>query len=134
MPDYWAKVISKHFTAFSRQIREGVTISRMSETTDVIMNSKREITGSRISRKTVRVREEEIEVLKGDISKLESNEKKLLKELELGGEEYLDTELWERVIAGGKRKVEISSSPGMDNQVEENTEKRAPKRQQAGVK
>ena len=129
MPDYWAKVVTKHFTAFSRQIREGVTISRMTETTDIIMNSKREITGNRVSRKTVKVNEEEIEILKGDISKLESNERKLLKELELGGEEYLDTELWERVIAGGKRKVEVPSNPIEEKPVEETTGEKSSKRQ-----
>ena len=101
----------------------------MSETTDIIMNSKREITGNRISRKTVKVNEEEIEILKGDISKLESNERKLLKELELGGEEYLDTELWERVIAGGKRKVEVPSNPIEEIPVEETTGEKSSKRQ-----
>ena len=84
MPDYWAKVITKHFTAFSRQIREGVIISRMAESTDIIMNSKKEITGSRVSRKRIKVNDEEVEILSGDIEKLESRERKLLKELEEG--------------------------------------------------
>ena len=44
MPEYWAKVISKHQTAFSRQIREGILISKAGERLDVIMNSKKEVT------------------------------------------------------------------------------------------
>ena len=87
LPDYWAKVLTKHYTAFSRQIREGVVISKMAETTDIIMNSKREITGSRVSRKKVQVNGEEVEILCGDKENLESKEKKLLVELEQGGEE-----------------------------------------------
>ena len=39
-PDYWAKVILKHFTAFSRQVREGVYISKMAAENYIILNSK----------------------------------------------------------------------------------------------
>ena len=59
LPDYWARILTKHYTAFSRQIREGVVISKMAESTDPIMNSKREITGSRVNRKKVSVIDEE---------------------------------------------------------------------------
>ena len=77
----------------------------MAETTDIIMNSKREITGSRVSRKKVQVNGEEVEILCGDKDNLESKEKKLIAELEQGGEEYTDRGLWERIVNGGKRKV-----------------------------
>ena len=43
-----AKVITKHFTVFSRQVREGVLIARMEPTVDIILNSKSEIVGTRI--------------------------------------------------------------------------------------
>ena len=93
LPDYWAKILSKHYTAFSRQIREGVVISKMAESTDLIMNSKREITGSKVSRKKVSRNGEEIEILCGDTAKLEPRERKLLADLEERGEEYHDRDL-----------------------------------------
>ena len=80
----------------------------MAEGTDLIMNSKREITGNRIIRKKVSMNGEDIEILSGDISKLESKERKLLADLEEEREEYYDRDLWERIIAGGKRKAEGS--------------------------
>ena len=57
-------------------------ISKMAESTYIIMNSKREIIGSRVSRKKIKVNGEEVEILSGDIEKLESKERKLLTELE----------------------------------------------------
>ena len=65
----------------------------MAESTDIIMNSKGEITGNRVSRKRIKVNEEEVEILNGDIEKMGSRERKLLKEFELGGDEYLDKDL-----------------------------------------
>ena len=46
----------------------------------------------------------------GEISGLEAQERKLLAELEEGGEDYLDKELWEKVISGGKRKKRTEDS------------------------
>ena len=103
-------------------------ISKMAESTDLIMNSKREITGSRVKRKKVSVNGEEVEILCGDKDKLESKERKLLAELEQGGEEYLDRELWEKIINGGKRKVETTNKEE-ERQVNETTEVRSTKRQ-----
>ena len=96
LPEYWARILTKHYTAFSRQIREGVVISKMTEDTDLIMNSKREVTGNRIPRKKVNINGE-------------NKERKLLADLEEGGEEYQDRDLWEKLLSGGKRKAEIST-------------------------
>ena len=63
-------MISKHFTAFSRQVREGVIIDKMSSGNDIILNSKREIVGNRIIRKKIDLNGEAVEILNGDISKL----------------------------------------------------------------
>ena len=104
-PDYWAKVISKHFTAFSRQVREGVYISKMAADNDIILNSKGELVGSRVSRKSVVLNGEEITVVTGDVSKLEGQERKLIAELEQGGQDYVDQEFWTKVVYGGKRKA-----------------------------
>ena len=128
IPNYWAKILTKHYTAFSRQIREGVVISKMAESTDLIMNSKREITGSRVARKNVCVNGEEFEILWGDKDKLDPKEKKLLSELEEGGEEYLDKDLWEMIVNGGKRKVEATNKEE-ENQVNNTAEIRSTKRQ-----
>ena len=51
------------------------------------MNSKREIVGSRISRKKTILNGETIEMLIEEVSKLEPQERKLLAELEEGGED-----------------------------------------------
>ena len=121
-------MLTKHYTAFSRQVREGVVIEKMARENDLIMNSKREITGSRVSRKKIRVNGEEVEILYGDIEKLESKERKLLTELEQGGDEYLDRDLWERIVTSGKRKVETPSNTEEERPVDE-TEVRSTKRQ-----
>ena len=47
-----------------------------------------------------------MEIISGDTSKLDPKEKKLLQaDLEEGGEEYQDKDLWVRATSGGKRKV-----------------------------
>ena len=47
LPDYWAKIITKHYTAFSIQVREGVIISKMSNSNDlwvrVVSEGKRKL-------------------------------------------------------------------------------------------
>ena len=53
---------------------------------------------------------EDLEVLSEDVSKLESQERKLLAELEEEGEEYIDRDLWVRVVSGGKRKLEATDN------------------------
>ena len=68
------------------------------------MNRKREVTGNRVPRKKVNINGEEIEIFSGDTSKLDNKERKLLAELEEGGQEYQDRSLWEMVARGGKRK------------------------------
>ena len=129
LPDYWARILTKHYTAFSRQIREGVVISKMTDDTDLIMNSKREITGSRITRKKVNINGEEMEIFCGDTSKLDNKERKLLADLEEGGEEYQDRSLWEKVVAGGKRKAEISTEREDQQVTNEDTEVKPNKKQ-----
>ena len=101
----WAKVISKHYTAFNRQVREGVIITKMAGKDDIIMNSKSEVVGTRIGRKKVILNGETLELVTGDISKLEPQERKLISKLD-GGKDYADKELWTRVTAGGKRKLD----------------------------
>ena len=51
--EYWAKVLTKHFTAFSRQVREGVIIDKMAKENYLIMNSKREVVGNRITKRRI---------------------------------------------------------------------------------
>ena len=109
----WAKVISKHYTAFNRQVREGVIITKMAGKDDIIMNSKSEVVGTRIGRKKVILNGETLELVIGDISILEPQERKLISELEEGGEDYADKELWTRVMAGGKRKLNKVTSRGV---------------------
>ena len=109
-PEYWAKVVTKHFTAFSRQVREGVLIARMEPTVDIILNSKTEIVGTRIGRKKVQRNGEVLELVEGDATKLTSAEKKLVAELEEGDEVYQDKELWEAVTRTSKRKPEINNT------------------------
>ena len=92
-PEFWAKVLTKHFTAFSRQVREGVIINKMAKENDLILNSKREVVGNRITRKRVLINGEPLDLLIGDTSSLEPQERKLLAELEEGGEDYIDREL-----------------------------------------
>ena len=43
------------------------------------------------------------------VSKLEPQERKLISELGEGGDDYSERELWTRVIAGGKRKLETGT-------------------------
>ena len=74
------------------------------------MNSKSEIVGTRIGRTKVTLNEETLEMLAGEISKLEPQERKLLSELEEGGEDFVDRELWTKIIVGGKRKMKKSTS------------------------
>ena len=50
------------------QVREGVVIGKMAENNDLIMNSKREVVGSRISRKRVNINGEDLEIISGDTS------------------------------------------------------------------
>ena len=45
--------------------------------------------------------------LGGDTSQLDPKEKKLLAELDEGGEEYYDKSFWEKVVAGAKRKLKV---------------------------
>ena len=80
-PEFWAKVLTKHFTAFSRQVREGVIINKMAKENDLILNSKREVVGNRITRKRVLINGEPLDLLIGDTSSLEPQERKLLAEL-----------------------------------------------------
>ena len=62
--------------------------------------------GHRITRKKVNINGEDLEIISGDTSKLDPKEKKLLQaDLEEGGEEYQDKDLWVRATSGGKRKV-----------------------------
>ena len=61
--------------------------------------------GHRITRKKVNINGEDLEIISGDTSKLDPKEKKLLADLEEGGEEYQDKDLWVRATSGGKRKV-----------------------------
>ena len=68
-------------------------MGKMANSNDLIMNSKREVVGSRISRKKVNLNGEDLEILSGDASKLDSKERKLLADLDEGGEEYLDRDL-----------------------------------------
>ena len=63
------KVPKKHYTAFNRQVREGVLIVRAAATTAILMNSKSEILGTRIPRKKVEKKGQEIEVMVGDPEK-----------------------------------------------------------------
>ena len=98
-------MLTKHFTAFSRQVREGVIINKMAKENDLILNSKREVVGNRITRKRVLINGEPLDLLIGDTSSLEPQERKLLAELEEGGEDYIDRELWIKVTSGGKRKM-----------------------------
>ena len=65
-------MLTKHYTAFSRQVREGVIIDKMTKENDLIMNSKREIVGSRVTRKRILMNGEPLELLVGETSGLES--------------------------------------------------------------
>ena len=47
---------SKHFTAFSRQVREGFLIGEAGTHLDIVMNSKAEILGTRLTRKKVHIK------------------------------------------------------------------------------
>ena len=116
-PDYWAKVISKHFTAFGRQVQEGVIISKMAPDNDIIMNSKGELVGSRIERKSVVLNGTKMVVVTGDVSKLEGQERKLIAELEEGGQDYVDKEFWDNVVTGG-----LTGGKRKASQVEDKTE------------
>ena len=53
---------------------------------DIIMNSKSEMVGSRIGRKKVERNGEIVEMLAGNIGKLDPMERELLIEVEEGGE------------------------------------------------
>ena len=60
--------------------------------------------GHRITRKKVNINGEDLEIISGDTSKLDPKEKKLLQaDLEKGGEEYQDKDLWMRVTSGARR-------------------------------
>ena len=56
LPNYWARVASKHFTAFSRQVSEGFLIGEAGTHLDIVMNSKAEILGTRLTRKKVHIK------------------------------------------------------------------------------
>ena len=77
-------MVSKHFTAFSRQVREGVLIQKAGNQIDIIMNSKAEILGTRLTRKKANVRGRMVDLVEGNKSKLTSAERKLLDDLETG--------------------------------------------------
>ena len=78
------------------------------------MNSKSEILGTRIPRKKVEIQGQEIEIIVGDPEKLTGPERKLVKELEEGGEEHIDKDFWDRITSSQKRKV-TDLDPGLDH-------------------
>ena len=84
-PNFLVKVVSKHYTAFSRQIREGVLITKTERTADIVINSKSEVLGTRIARKRVELNGQVVEMLEGDMDKLTGEERKLVAELEERG-------------------------------------------------
>ena len=47
---------SKHFKAFSRQVREAFLIGKAGTHLDIVMNSKAEILGTRLTRKKVHIK------------------------------------------------------------------------------
>ena len=62
----------------------------MAKENDLILNSKREVVGNRVTRKRILMNGNPLDLLVGETSGLESQEKKLLAELEEGGEDYID--------------------------------------------
>ena len=56
---------------------------------------------------------EPLDLLVGETSDLETQERKLLAELEEGGEDYVDKELWVKVTSGGKRKMKADDNNNM---------------------
>ena len=68
-------------------------IPKMENKEEIIMNSKSKIVGSRIVRKKVEMNGDIVDMVTGNIGKLDPLERKLLAELEEGGEEYQDREL-----------------------------------------
>ena len=57
------------------------------------MNSKSEVVGARIDRNKVVLNGETLELMTGDVRKLEPQERKLISELAEGGDDYTDREL-----------------------------------------
>ena len=64
---------------------------------DIIMNSKSEIVGTRLTRKMIHIGNSEVNILDGNLDLYTSAEKKLILELEEGAGEYLDLDLWTEV-------------------------------------
>ena len=95
---------SKHFTAFSRQVRKGFLIGEAGTHLDIVMNSKAEILGTRLTRKKVHIKGRMVDLVEGDKSKLTSAEKKLLDDLEAGEDIYSDTGFWTKVTRAPKRR------------------------------
>ena len=95
---------SKHFTAFSRQVREGFLIEEAGTHLDIVMNSKAKILGTRLTRKKVHIKGRMVDLVEGDKSKLTSAEKKLLDDLEAGEDIYSDTGFWTKVTRTPKRR------------------------------
>ena len=93
-PEYWAKVLSSHQTAFQRQVTEGVKIGEISRNNDITMNSKGEVLGNRLTRVVLdKGGPKERSVMVGDLGKLDSKERKLLEEIE--DDSYDTSKLWE---------------------------------------
>ena len=94
---------SKHFTAFSRQVREGFLIGEAGTHLDIVMNSKAEILGTRLTRKKVHIKGRMVDLVEGDKSKLTCAEK-LLDDLEAGEDIYSDTGFSSKVTRAPKRR------------------------------
>ena len=78
----------------------------MTPTEDIILNSKSEMVGMRLSKSKVIQEGEMVELVAEDVEKLDSSERKFIKKLEEGGAIYQDQELWTKLISNLKRKLE----------------------------